>query len=402
MKHRRGIALGALAAMAVAACGSSNTTSGSGAATDSATSASGEPYQIGLDSDLSAQFAANGTGLRTGFLAYTTWVNQHGGVNGHPLNVTVLDDAAATARGLGNLTQLITQNHISGMAGGLLSNICGAQAQLAAQNKVPLLCNAVGGDLLNPVQPYVFTSRIAQLSEARPMMDFVKTVVSVPTPKVAIVTFSSAASNSLHDALKSIANSRGWPVVAEATVPQTAVDVSAQAATVSQSKADVVVGALFDPLAVLFVRALASQGVSTPFIDYDGASYQALSALKNTNYYVNSSITMTGEGDGSGLAQYRQVLQAASVKPTDSFINVGYVQGLIMVEALKKCGFPCSGQQLQAALEKLNLDTGGVTSGPVQFSSSSHEALHAMSIYVWDSAANTVKAAKANLTGGSS
>jgi branched-chain amino acid transport system substrate-binding protein len=397
------VAIGALAALAIAACGSSNDSSGSPAASAAANGpATGTPYQIGFTSDLSAQFAANGTGLRNGFQAYFDYLNNHGGISNHPVNITVLDDAAKTDRALANVTQLVTSNSVSAIAGFLVSNGCGAAAPVAKTNKVPILCNAVSGDLLSPVQPYVYTSRGLQVDEARPMLDLAKKLVTGSSKNMAVITLASAASASLRDALKAAGPKDGWTIVADQSVPLTASDVSAQTSTVLKGKPDVVVGALHDPLAILFMRTLASQGATNiPFIDYDGATLTALGGLKNPSYYMASSITVDGNGSGAALQHYRDVIKADSFDPSGPFLNVGYVQGIIIGEALKACGFPCSGAQLQAKLDKLNVDTGGVTSGPLTFSATDHEALHSVSFYTWDSTTNAPKVAAANLKGGS-
>jgi branched-chain amino acid transport system substrate-binding protein len=405
MSRRRIAAFAALTGLTLAACGSSNDTGtgASGNPSGSANSgpATGEPYQIGFTSDLSAQFAANGTGLRNGFNAYFDYLNKHGGINNHPVTTTVLDDAAKTDRGLANVTQLVTQQHVSAIAGFLVSNICGAAAPVAKTNRVPILCNAVSGDLLSPVQQYVYTSRGLQVNEARPMLDMAKTLVTGSSKKMAVITLASAASSSLREALKTAGPKDGWEVVADEVVPLTANDVSAQTSTVLKGKPDVVVGALHDPLAILFMRTLASQGASVPFIDYDGATLTALGGLKSPNYYMTSSITVDGKGDSAGLKHYREVLAASGLDPATSFLNVGYVQAQVLAEALKKCSFPCTGEQLQAKLDQLNVETDGITAGPLTFTATDHEALHAVNMYVWDSANNGPKVAKANLKGGS-
>jgi hypothetical protein len=69
---------------------------------------------------------------------------------------------------------------------------------------------------------------------------------------------------------------------------------------------------------------------------------------------------------------------------------------LAIGEGLKKCGYPCSGQQLQKVLDTLDVDTGGVTSGNLTYTPTDHEALHAASFYVWDSAKNAAVAALVN------
>jgi ABC-type branched-subunit amino acid transport system substrate-binding protein len=163
----------------------------------------------------------------------------------------------------------------------------------------------------------------------------------------------------------------------------------------------VIVGALHDPLAVLFMRTLSSQNSNVPFIDYDGATYSGVSGVKNPSLHVLSSITTTGQGDSPGLARYRAVLSAAGLDPTTAFINVGYVEGLIIGEGLKACGFPCTGEKLQKALDSLQVETGGVTSGPIKFSPDNHEPLSAVTFYSWDTSANGIKIDKADVKGGS-
>jgi branched-chain amino acid transport system substrate-binding protein len=406
LREHRLVSVGAAAAAAVlvGACGSgSGTSSGAGGSGSNNGPASGTPIQIGFESDLSAQFAANGNGLKNGFQAYFNYMNNHGGFSGHPVNVTALDDAAQTARGTADVTQLITQTHVTAIGGFLISNVCGAAAPLAKNNKVPILCNALSADLLNPAQQYVYSARIAQVNEAKPMTELAKTLVTSPSPKVGLILLASAASTSLHNALKGIVSSNGWNLVDDETVALTASDVSAQTSSLLKGSPDVIIGSLPDALATLFVRSLAAQGGSNvPFIDYDGATAVSLTALKNPNYYVSSAMTLDGVGSSPQMQQYDAALSAAGLKPTDPFVNVGYVEALIFGEALKSCGFPCSGAQLQGKLDQLDVDTGGITAGNLTFTSTSHEPTHQDSFYAWDTASNAIKAVKSDLPAGSS
>ena len=92
----------------------------------------GTPYEIGFTADLSQQFANFGNGLKNGFTGYFNYLNQHGGVNSHPVHVTALDDQASTSKGNANFIQLVTQQHVSAVGGFLVSNKCGSAAPLAA------------------------------------------------------------------------------------------------------------------------------------------------------------------------------------------------------------------------------------------------------------------------------
>jgi len=390
-------AVGLLVALGAAACGSSTPNSGG----DGGSQASNAAYQVGFDSSLSGPYAANGVGQREGFMAYVDYVNKHGGVDGHPVDVTALDDAGDISTGTANETQLIAEHDVSVTVGWLVSNICGAASTIAVEQKVPIICSAIADNLLDPAKPYVYSSRISQTDEALPDLTFAKTLLHEAKPKVAIIVYGSAASTGLQGALENLVERDGWPLVANVNVPLTATDISAQTAQVIAAHPDVIVGSLYDPLAVEFMRSLQAKSLDVPFIDYDGASLQgSLLPLKDPNYYIVSSTTLTGAGSQPGLVLYRTATKAAGVNPVGPFVNVGYAQAMEVVSALKACGYPCSGADMQRALNKLDVNTGGVTSGPLKNTSADHEPLDEVSIYHWDTSAGAVVAAATNLQGG--
>ena len=391
--------VGVSMALAVAACSSSTkSSSGSGSPTTAKAGSSsgsgqatGSPIQVGFDSSLSGPYAANGVGQRDGFMSYINYVNAHGGVNGHPMKVTVTDDAADVSTATANETQLIAQNHVSVVAGWLLSNACGAAANIATADQNPIICSAVSTTLIQPVHPYVYSARNLQQDEAKPMADYAKTLVKSSSPKVAIIIYGSAASSGLQTGLVQQAKTNGWTVVSNQNVALGSSDISAQAANVVASHPDVIMGSLYDPLAVSFMRAMEAQHVTAPFINYDGATLTgSLQSLKDPNYHVISSVTLTGQGSGAGLTTYRDATSANSTSATGPFVNVGYVEALEVVNGLKACGFPCSGESMQKALDGLNVDTGGVTTGPITYSATSHDTLDQFSFYSWDSSSSSV------------
>src|SRR5487761_1285190 len=374
---------GALAASLVSAVGL-----GAGTA-----AAAGGSYKIGYATTLSGPYSANGIGERKGFTAYIAYVNKHGGVHGKKIQVTALDDKATSTVAVANATQLISSGAI-GITGGLLSNACNAQLPIATEHKVPLLCSAIGTTALVPVKPYAFTSRIAQTDEGLPELTFAKSLAKGPK-KLAVIIFGSVASSGLENAIKKDVGSTGLTLVTAQNVTLGSTDLSAQEAAIEAAKPTVIIGSLYDPLAVSFIRALQAHGMGTvPFVDYDGASLSgSMVPLKDKNFYVVSSMSLTGQGAQKGLKQYRQATSAATVQPTSAFVNVGYTEGQEIVAGLDKCGRACPGAKLATALNKIDVNTGGLTAGPEKFSSKSHAALHEVNIYHWTTSKNAVVAA---------
>jgi hypothetical protein len=93
----------------------------------------------------------------------------------------------------------------------------------------------------------------------------------------------------------------------------------------------------------------------------------------------------------SGVKKYVSTLEANGGDPNGIFSPIGWVMGAIITDAFTRCGFPCSGSQMKTALEKLGsigtLD--GFAAGPIQLSSSNHQAIHYAKMYAYQNGAPT-------------
>jgi branched-chain amino acid transport system substrate-binding protein len=95
------------AALGVAACSSSSSSSGSSGATTSGTSAAAAPkgalIKIGVIGSLTGPQASSSDQGATVAPAWAAWINANGGIDGHPVQVIVMDDKGdpATAQAAG-------------------------------------------------------------------------------------------------------------------------------------------------------------------------------------------------------------------------------------------------------------------------------------------------------------
>ena len=389
--------------------------------------ASSGAYQIGFTNSLSGAVATYGVGANAGFTAYINYVNKHGGVetikrervktvkNGHvkyiirdvvtarhQINVTTLDDASLVTTGITNEQELIADG-VSAVAGSISSGVCNAQAAIATAQDVPLICSGISQSFINPAEPYVFVSRQTGQDEATPMVNFAGTLLKTSaTHNVAIAYQSSPATIGWAQAVAALVAAKGWTVVSTVTVASGTTDTSAQVAQIAASKPDVVIAQMPDAFNVAFVRGLIAAGVKVPYIDYDGASISgSILPLIDPNMYVLSSTTLNGQGPGAGLKIYRAALAADGVDAADIFVNVGYTQAEEVVASLQRCGYPCSGTKMNNAMNHLNLNTKGVNSGNLVWTSTNHEALNHVGFYHWDISTDQVARAGAIYVTGS-
>ena len=140
------IACASVVAVVLAACGGGNDDNGTTAAS-TGPKLTGAPIKVGgMVSSSGAQAAVLG-GTGTVLKAWADHVNTSGGINGHPVQMTVLDDGGDPAKALQNAKQLVEQDHVIAMVG-FISLADAAVAPYLDQKGIPVVGAA-------PVQTFI-------------------------------------------------------------------------------------------------------------------------------------------------------------------------------------------------------------------------------------------------------
>jgi branched-chain amino acid transport system substrate-binding protein len=117
------MAVALLAAMVAAGCGSSAKKAASSAAPSTSATAStgsgataaaptGQPYKIGIPARLSGTGVAAYLGVPNAVSSWEKWVNANGGINGHPVQVELMDSAGDAAKGLAAVKQMVETDKV--------------------------------------------------------------------------------------------------------------------------------------------------------------------------------------------------------------------------------------------------------------------------------------------------
>jgi len=363
---------------------------------------SGGAYQIGLTSDLSGQFGFIGQGLRNGAAAHFDTINAAGGINGHKVELTALDDTNKAPQGVGNMTKLVTQTKVSAVMGFQSSAVAAATAPLAAQYKVPMLASTVAAALVEPPQPYLYAATIHTANYAAAQMAMAKQLMTQKPPaggtvRVASITSSSSAAlQQWSDAVKTIADSYGWNVVAQEIVPQDGIDMSAGLTKIIGAQPDVLLmGIGADAWIIAGMKQL--QGTTFPIVSYDSPAWATVKSLNSDRFYYVSALSYATD---AATPQFVKDAKAANLDPNAVYVIRGYYAALIITDALGRCGYPCSGEQLQAVLDKTDVDTGGIIQGHAQYGPDNHQAVRSLAAYLWDAAKDEPTVAATGLTPG--
>ncbi len=145
--HRRGRAKSVPAiicvvGMLLAGCSSSHSGTVSGGTTGTTSPAGGTGSLTGAPIEVGSIMAASGPLgdplFTTAANAWVKWTNAHGGINGHPVHLTLLDDSGNATTSLSEVKQLIQQNHVMAIIGSN-SPVAVSWASYIDQVKVPVI-----------------------------------------------------------------------------------------------------------------------------------------------------------------------------------------------------------------------------------------------------------------------
>jgi branched-chain amino acid transport system substrate-binding protein len=340
---RTGPRLAALVAsfMALAACGGSGTT-----ATDPGVTSTS--ISLGLTIAQSGAAAAYGT-IGNASKAYFDYVNGQGGVNGRKIDYKILDDGYNPAKAVPLTKQLVEQDKVFAMFGGL-----GTQPQTAVRDylntqKVPQLFVATGATTFmadfNSHQytigwqpPYQGESRI-----------YAKDVVTNHAgAKIAVLYQNDDYGQDYLKGLTDGLGSNASMIVAKESYDVTAADTKSQLAKLKASGANtlfIFATPGFTIKSLVIVTALGWEptiylnSVSNPQV-YMGLAAKAGAALKNVTSvgYIKDPTDPQWAAD-DGMKLYQTVIKSCSTcNPLDGFNIYGVAVAYTMVDVLKQAG----------------------------------------------------------------
>lgn len=388
-RRRSGRAVACTAAMALLAAAGCGGDDGGGddAGAGGSTPASGEPFVIGYTTDLSGPVSFLGKPDHAGLVAYIEALNARGGVNGRQVDLRVLDDRSDVPTGGVNYKSMVDDGAV-GVFGFLLSQLWNAAAPLAAEEEVSQVALATVDGLVDPVQPYLFTSDLSLGGAAALQVEFGQQLLEDHTGPVnaALFTIDSAAAENFRNGAVANAEEAGWTIGETQVVGLTATDVSGQAASIASSDPDIVLMMITDAAAPLAAAGLRQRGVTAPIINYfGGAGEPTLERLNDPDFYVQRSYIWPTDPTEPKAAEMQENASKAGVPGDEgSFFTHGYIQGMIIEAALTRCSAECNGPAFRDALESISdLDTEGL-SGPIGVSPDDHRFLESGRFYRWD------------------
>ncbi len=357
-------------------------------------------YKVGISGTVTGPASPSYLPHVEGTRLYLQQLNDRGGVKGHKVDVTFLDDKGSPSEAANNAKRLMNDEQVTMMVLMSLSSTYQPMFSTAARTKTPLL---LAGQAVCPADaatakhnPYVFCASSTSEPNAAALwqVPFVKALAERNRQplKLALVATDIPISRMGVDQMEKLAKELGIEVVDKLAIPPGAADVSGAASRIISKGANYVTS--WSPLttAVQVLGALRRQGWDGWYVHNTSAEAEdTLNQLKDPKFVMSPEHGFTVDK----LPVYDDI--AAAVKkyggvssPVD-MLGAGWAGGMAIEAALEACGWPCDRAKLHDAMYKVKVDTKGVFRNPIGWTRENHAHRSAFTAYVWDAKSQSVR-----------
>jgi ABC-type branched-subunit amino acid transport system substrate-binding protein len=304
----------------------------------------------------------------------------------------VLDDQGQPARAATNAKRLIEDEKVLAMQLISVSATYAGAFKSARDNRTSLILSGMSvcpSQVFPPnTDPYVYCAGfIATGPEAQYAIPFAKRRAQQAGQdlKLGLVAMDVPVSRQGVDEMEQVARAQRINLVDKVAVPPTATDVKPVAARFVQRGANWIVTWAPISLSIQMVKALRSLGWDGFYLGASSAdAEQVLQTLKDPKFGVYASHAFTVEP----LPVFKEMRAAAGrfgVKERIENMTGGWISGMVLEAALRKCGAGCDRARLHEALDGLNVDTKGLYPTPLEWTKKSHiRSRLAYTVYAWN------------------
>jgi branched-chain amino acid transport system substrate-binding protein len=352
-----------------------------------------EPYRIGMTAAITGRFSAGYAPTYEAYRVYFKRVNDAGGLNGHPVEITYEDDrgepqrAAAAAKKFADTSILMINASISATYKPVMTE--------AETSKVPLLFG--GGvcprEAFPPAHPLIFCSTsYGSKWDSRMALGFIKEQAAGKKVKLGFAAQDIPLSRTELEFAEQLAKEMGFETVPVVVVPGTASDFTPFAQKLKDENVTWVFSWAPWGVEIGVFEALHRIGWTGNYILYGHQQTEdELGRLKLPNLHAMGGNALFMEN----LPIHKEItgLVKGQTNHPAHYMAEGWVSAMVLEAGLRTCGWPCTREKLATSLASINVDTKGLRGGPIEFTSDNHyrKATY-YKVYRWDPAKNGIAA----------
>ena len=346
--------------------------------------------KIGVDLSLTGGTDDIGKAARMGAELALKEYNEKGGYHGKPVEAVIYDDETKPAKGVENVTRLITRDHVFAVVGPVNSGVALAIIDIAQRNRIPLMDTIATAEQITArygSQPknYIFRVSLNDGIQTSVIIDYIK---SKNYQRIGLMHDSTGWGQSGRDtALRLLKQANLQIAVGPEVFDQNDTDMTAQLAKMQQGKVDFIIAYALAPAGVQIARSMQKIGLHVPW-----ASTWALIAPnflklggKDGVEGVMAVTSYTPDQNANARALHEKVERAFAEQGGD-FDPVATAQTYdgvrLVLRALDRVG--PDPQKTRDALEDIDdFNEAATRMPPHPFSRTNHESLNSGFLVVW-------------------
>ena len=343
-----------------------------------------KPIKIGVYGMFTGATAGHGICQLEGIQQVCDAVNADGGINGRLLELVSYDDAGTTEGATKAATRLIEEDGVQVIAGDLLSSNVLAVAPLAEAAKVLHVGTGTGASWTNIGLDYTYR---AVAIGTLPVITMGEELVDMGMKSIALISVESEYGQSGRNDVLKVAEDCGIEVKADLTYQSADTDFTGIIAKAMAAEADTIVLYGLSTELAMIVKQLRQNGYNDLVFTAEGVTASEMFTVcgSASNGVVGASayfIPPTPDGGTSELMreQLKIYYDEKGEMPYGEAFYRGYDQMSLIVEALKNCDNPDSGESIMNAFREIS----GLTlmGGTFDFTAGTGDGLSATNKYM--------------------
>ncbi|MGE0845431.1 MAG: ABC transporter substrate-binding protein [Flavobacteriaceae bacterium] len=312
-----------------------------------------------------------------GFNLYIDKVNAAGGVDGRKIEVDVRDVQLDTQRAVVTSQQLAEEGAVAIIGLPLSSTQMGIYQSMAKAGTPvvagfpsnirviapPAMENAFGIGVMFDLMGWIGGDLLRDAAPAGKSM--VCTTFESPGGLVSCKGGEAAAKKD------------GFEKTESVTFPIAQRDFRGIAERIASINPDVVLTVLGRGRTLAMLPALSEAGYKGIVLSMEAGTgddivRQAAKAAPGIEIYSYTRYVAEGYGSGAQVDALAAAAKAAGHEGWTAAQAGGWTLGMLVEDLVKRCADPCTAEKIQKALVETDLDTGGLTGGPIRFTDKDH------------------------------
>jgi ABC-type branched-subunit amino acid transport system substrate-binding protein len=353
-----------------------------------------DPYVVGFSVAVTGRGSGIYAPVKDAFDIYFNEVNAKGGINGHPVEILIEDNAAEPSKAAAHAKKFVTQDEVSLLMNASLSSTFAPMIQVARRYKVPIF---FAGSVCPPeVYPpdaaslqYCSTGFAARY-DSRLALSFIKEQSEGPV-KLGLVCMNIPVSRGEIDFAEELAKTMGMEAVDKEAIPPPTPDYTPFATKLKDAGTNWVYAWAPWVTEVKTFEALRKLGWKGKYLAF--AHIQAedeLARLKDDDFYVFGTNAFFVDD-----LEIHQKIKSTSEKAGTIYpytmLTEGWIAAMVLEDILKKVSWPATPEKVKAAMDNVRAETKGLRGGPLVWTKSNHfRTVNYYRVYRWDSGNNQI------------